>query len=439
MSPNNSTVSSPDGVTVAARRRRAGAGIRGAASTARPATGRGRRRTSSSAPHAPQRVVASGRRRHRRPVPRRGAPCPGGATCGHSSGRTSSGDRRAGRAEAPGRRASSSEPASRSREEDTDGAGGRPPSTGLTVLSWPEVIERGPGRAGASSAVRHVPRALRQHVEDTRGVRGITSTAARSHRTSASPRSTTTVRSSGYVLGSTYTYRGRRGTRAQRPHRLHRRAPRISARRGIARVAAAQDLAGRAAPRPEPSRRWAPTSHNRSNAHLLYERLGYLAVENQYAYRIDAPTRDQMSDGHNLSRTHPTRGPRRVAGARSSRFSRRSPRATWSANATGSTPTSRSRWLNDAGFGTVRIPAERRWLRCLAGADVSCCWPIWAPPTPTSPTSCATIWPSSRTGSTRRVSDSQRHLDQPVPRRPVRRRRVDRGRTTSRWPTWSPR
>ena len=27
--------------------------------------------------------------------------------------------------------------------------------------------------------------------------------------------------------------------------------------------------------------------HNRSNAHLLYQRLGYVTVERQFAYRID--------------------------------------------------------------------------------------------------------------------------------------------------------
>ncbi|WP_333563693.1 GNAT family N-acetyltransferase [Mycolicibacterium sp. BiH015] len=30
--------------------------------------------------------------------------------------------------------------------------------------------------------------------------------------------------------------------------------------------------------------------NNRSNAHLLYERLGYVAVERQSAYRIEAPS-----------------------------------------------------------------------------------------------------------------------------------------------------
>ncbi len=57
--------------------------------------------------------------------------------------------------------------------------------------------------------------------------------------------------------------------------------------------------------------------------------------------------------------------------------------------------------LNEAGFGTLRIADRPRGLRPRC-SEFSCCWPIWAPPTPTSPTSGATIGlrrgPAQRTG-----------------------------------------
>ena len=42
--------------------------------------------------------------------------------------------------------------------------------------------------------------------------------------------------------------------------------------------------------------------NNRSNAHLLYRRLGYVAVEHQSAYRIDSETGREMTRVRKLSR-----------------------------------------------------------------------------------------------------------------------------------------
>ena len=54
------------------------------------------------------------------------------------------------------------------------------------------------------------------------------------------------------------------------------------------------------------------------------------------------------------------------------------------------------------GAGYRSNPRDEGWFRRIVGASLSCCSPIWALPTPTSRTSSATIWLSSRTGSTHR-------------------------------------
>jgi ribosomal protein S18 acetylase RimI-like enzyme len=90
----------------------------------------------------------------------------------------------------------------------------------------------------------------------------------------------------GYVLGSTYTYLGGAGTeersahtdyigvrRDQRRHGLGelllRKVWLAALRRGLTLASLGTDI------------------NNRSKAHLLYERLGYVAVERSAAYRID--------------------------------------------------------------------------------------------------------------------------------------------------------
>ncbi len=156
---------------------------------------------------------------------------------------------------------------------------------GLTLLSWPEVIER-----GLTEQVRTLqfdtflehfgnmsktPEAFAHHIES---------------------RSFTTDFSSavvdgagevvGYVLGSTYTHRtggGEErsahtdyiGVRADQRKRgigefLLRKIWLAALRRGLSIASLGTDI------------------NNASNAHLLYARLGYVAVEHQSAYRIDA-------------------------------------------------------------------------------------------------------------------------------------------------------
>ena len=129
------------------------------------------------------------------------------------------------------------------------------------------------GRTGAAPAVRHVPRALREHVEVSGGVSIITSTAVRSHRISASPPSTRPAMVVGYVLGSTFSagaapddersahtdYIGVRSDQRKRGigELLLRKIWLAALRRGFTVASLGTDI------------------DNRSKAHLLYRRLGY--------------------------------------------------------------------------------------------------------------------------------------------------------------------
>ena len=161
---------------------------------------------------------------------------------------------------------------------------------GLTVLSWAEVIDRGLGervrRLQYATFLEHfgnmskTPEAFLHHI----------------HSRAFTPDfSLAAVDDSGevvgYVLGSTYTagaapseersahtdYIGVRGDQRKRGigELLLRRIWLAALWRGVTLASLGTDVA------------------NRSNAHLLYRRLGYLTVENQYAYRIDAERGDQ--------------------------------------------------------------------------------------------------------------------------------------------------
>lgn len=156
---------------------------------------------------------------------------------------------------------------------------------GLTVLSWPEVVDRGLGeqvrRLQYDTFLEHfgnmskTPAAFAHHL----------------HSRSFTPDfSVAAVDVSGdvvgYVLGSTFTagaapgeersahtdYIGVRSDQRKRGigELLLRKVWLAALRRGVPVASLGTDI------------------NNQSNAHLLYRRLGYVAVENQYAYRIDA-------------------------------------------------------------------------------------------------------------------------------------------------------
>ncbi|WP_395310943.1 GNAT family N-acetyltransferase [Mycobacterium sp. AMU20-3851] len=158
---------------------------------------------------------------------------------------------------------------------------------GLALLSWPEVIER-----GLLEQVRQLqfdtfqehfgnmsktPEIFAQHIE-SRSFTPDFSIAVVDGGGAAV----------GYVLGSTYTYINQ-GVEERSAHTDY-----IGVRRDLRRHGIAEFLLRKvwsAALRRGLSLASLGTDiHNRSNAHVLYERLGYRAVEHQFAYRIDAPT-----------------------------------------------------------------------------------------------------------------------------------------------------
>jgi len=156
---------------------------------------------------------------------------------------------------------------------------------GLTLLSWPEVIERGLTEQVRSlqfdTFLEHfgnmskTPEAFAHHIES----RSFTPDFSNAVIDDAGE-------VVGYVLGSTYTHltdSGEErsahtdyiGVRADQRKRgigefLLRKIWLAALRRGLPIASLATDI------------------NNASNAHLLYARLGYVAVEHQSAYRIDA-------------------------------------------------------------------------------------------------------------------------------------------------------
>jgi ribosomal protein S18 acetylase RimI-like enzyme len=158
---------------------------------------------------------------------------------------------------------------------------------GVRVIEWPEVIERGLGEqvrqlqydtfAEHFGNMSKTPQDWQHHLESRLFTPDFSIAALDSDGAVV-----------GYVLGSTYTagvagadersahtdYIG-----VRRDHRklgiaelLLRKIWLAALRRGLTLASLGTDI------------------HNRSNAHLLYARLGYVAVENQYAYRIDSET-----------------------------------------------------------------------------------------------------------------------------------------------------
>jgi ribosomal protein S18 acetylase RimI-like enzyme len=90
----------------------------------------------------------------------------------------------------------------------------------------------------------------------------------------------------GYVLGSTYTA-GTAGAEERSAHTDYIGVRRDQRGRGIAELLL-RKIWLLALRRGVPVASLGTDINNRSNAHVLYRRLGYVAVEEQFAYRIDA-------------------------------------------------------------------------------------------------------------------------------------------------------
>lgn len=155
---------------------------------------------------------------------------------------------------------------------------------GLTLVHWPEIIERGLGeqvrQLQYDTFLEHfgnmskTPELWRHHIES----RAFTPDFSLAVVDDADE-------VVGYVLGSTYTtgigaaeersahtdYIGVRRDQRKRGigEFLLKKIWLAALRRGLTVASLGTDI------------------NNRSNAHLLYRRLGYVAVENQFAYRID--------------------------------------------------------------------------------------------------------------------------------------------------------
>jgi len=154
---------------------------------------------------------------------------------------------------------------------------------GITVLSWSEVVERDLGeqvrRLQYDTFLEHfgnmskTPEAWHHHVH-SRLFTPDFSVAAVEHGEVV-----------GYVLGSTYTS-GTAGAEERSAHTDYIGVRRDQRKRGIAEL-----LLGKiwlaALRRGLTVASLGTDIANRSNAHLLYERLGYVADERQAAYRID--------------------------------------------------------------------------------------------------------------------------------------------------------
>jgi ribosomal protein S18 acetylase RimI-like enzyme len=156
---------------------------------------------------------------------------------------------------------------------------------GLTVLTWPELVERGlteqVRRLQFDTFLEHFgnmsksPEAFHHHVNSR--------TFTPDFSNAAVDESGAVV---GYVLGSTFSagaapadersahtdYIGVRSDQRKRGigELLLRKIWLAALRRGLTVASLGTDI------------------DNRSKAHLLYRRLGYVSVQSQYAYRIDA-------------------------------------------------------------------------------------------------------------------------------------------------------
>jgi ribosomal protein S18 acetylase RimI-like enzyme len=155
---------------------------------------------------------------------------------------------------------------------------------GLTLVQWSEVIERGLGeqvrQLQYETFLEHfgnmskTPELWQHHIES----RSFTPDFS----LAAVDRGGDVV---GYVLGSTYTTGV--GTSEERSaHTDYIGVRRDQRRRGIGEFLLKKIWLA-ALRRGFTIASLGTDINNRSNAHLLYRRLGYVAVENQFAYRID--------------------------------------------------------------------------------------------------------------------------------------------------------
>ncbi|BBY30748.1 GNAT family N-acetyltransferase [Mycolicibacterium sediminis] len=155
----------------------------------------------------------------------------------------------------------------------------------VAVLSWAEVVDRGLGesvrRVQFDTFAEHFGNMSKSREAFHRHVHSRSFTPD----FSLAAVDTATGEVVGYVLGSTFTagaapaaersahtdYIGVRADHRKRgiAELLLRKIWLAALRRGLTAASLGTDI------------------RNRSNAHLLYERLGYVAVQSQYAYRID--------------------------------------------------------------------------------------------------------------------------------------------------------
>lgn len=159
---------------------------------------------------------------------------------------------------------------------------------GVTVVRWPEVVKRGLGeqvrRLQFDTFSEHFGNMAKtpdmwEHHLHSRSFAPDFSVAALDD----------TGEVIGYVLGSLFTA-GIGNTEERSAHTDYIGVRRDRRKRGVAELLLKKIWLA-ALDRGLPIASLGTDINNRSNAHLLYERLGYVAVEHQSAYRIDGATR----------------------------------------------------------------------------------------------------------------------------------------------------
>jgi ribosomal protein S18 acetylase RimI-like enzyme len=155
---------------------------------------------------------------------------------------------------------------------------------GLTLVQWPEIVERGLGeqvrQVQYDTFLEHfgnmskTPQLWQHHIESRAFTPDFSIAAIDSADDVV-----------GYVLGSTYTT-GVGSSEERSAHTDYIGVRRDQRRRGIAEFLLKKIWLA-ALRRGLTVASLGTDINNRSNAHLLYRRLGYVAVENQFAYRID--------------------------------------------------------------------------------------------------------------------------------------------------------
>jgi ribosomal protein S18 acetylase RimI-like enzyme len=158
-------------------------------------------------------------------------------------------------------------------------------AAGVTVLSWPEVLTRGLGeqvrQVQYDTFLEHfgnmskTPELWQHHIESRLFTPDFSLAAVDEDGGVI-----------GYVLGSTYTAGASHG-RERSAHTDYIGVRADQRRNGLGELLLKKVWLAAVA-RGLSAASLGTDIHNRSNAHLLYQRLGYVAVEDQYAYRIDA-------------------------------------------------------------------------------------------------------------------------------------------------------